>query len=91
MDSVDYAEKKKDNGGEIIYNRLRKSSKLQDGSIVLLHSIYQTSYEGVALFVEDLVKQGYELVTLSELFYYKGVEPDYSVVYLDGLGTISKK
>ena len=28
--------------------------KLKDGSIVLLHSIYQTSYDGVALFVEYL-------------------------------------
>lgn len=91
MDSVDYAEKKKANGGEIIYNRLKKSSKLGDGSIVLLHSIYQNSYDGVELFVEYLVEQGYELVTLSELFYYKGLEPEYDKVYIDGLGTTAKK
>lgn len=91
MDSVDYAEKKKENGAEIIYNRLKDSSKLGDGSIVLMHSIYQTSYDGIALFVEYLVEQGYELVTLSELFYYKGPEPKFDQVYLDGLGTTSKK
>ncbi len=91
MDSIDYREKNKEDGAEIIFERLKKSSKLQDGSIVLLHSIYQNSYEGVAMFVEYLVEQGYELVTLSELFYYKGLEPEYGKVYLDGLGTTAKK
>jgi len=91
MDSVDYKEKNKKDGADIIFNRLKNSSKLGDGSIVLMHSIYENSYEGIALFVEYLVNQGYELVTLSELFYYKGLEPDYGEVYLDGLGTTAKK
>ncbi len=91
MDSIDYAEKKKEDGADIIFNRLKKSSKLGDGSIVLLHSLYQNSYDGVAMFVEYLVEQGYELVTLSELFYYKGLEPEYEKVYIDGLGTTAKK
>jgi len=91
MDSVDYAEKNKKDGADIIYNRLKSSSKLKDGSIVLMHSIYQNSYEGIAKFVKYVTSQGYELVTLSELFYYKGLEPDYTEVYLDGLGTTAKK
>ena len=91
MDSVDYAEKKKEDGAQIIYNRLKKSSKLGDGSIVLLHSIYQNSCDAAEMFIEYLIQEGYELVTISELFYYKGFEPQYDKVYLDGRGTTSKK
>ena len=91
MDSVDYAEKNKKNGAEIIYNRLKNNAKLGDGSIVLLHSIYQNSCDGVELFMDDLAKEGYQFVTLSELFYYKGLDPSRDVVYLDGLGTTAKK
>lgn len=91
MDSVDYQEKNKEDGAQIIFNRLKKSSKLGDGSIVLLHSLYQNSCDGVAMFMEYLVQEGYELVTLSELFYYKGLEAEYDEVYLDGLGTTAKK
>lgn len=86
MDSVDYAEKKKENGAEIIYNRLINSTHLEDGSIVLLHSIYDNSYEAVAKFIPYLKEQGYELVTLSELFYYKGAELDTGIVYYNGYG-----
>lgn len=91
MDSIDYQEKKKADGADIIFNRLKKSSKLGDGSIVLLHSLYQNSYDAVEMFVEYLVNEGYELVTLSELFYYKGLEPAYDEVYLDGNGTTAKE
>ena len=38
-----------------------------------------------------LVQEGYELVTLSEMFYYKGVTPEFGAVYQDGNGKISKK
>ena len=57
----------------------------------MLHSIYQNSFDGVEKFVEYLVDEGYELVTLSELFYYKGVTPEFGAVYQDGNGRISKK
>ena len=63
----------------------------EEGGIVLLHSIYQNSYDGVEMFVEYLVQEGYELVTLSELFYYKGVTPGTGVVYQAGDGRISKR
>lgn len=90
LNSVDYAVKNQSDGAQSIYNKLINPEKLKDGCIVLLHSIYQNSYDGVALFVEELVEQGYELVTLSELFYYKGPEPEYGIVYRDGFGTPAK-
>jgi len=91
IDSADYKEKKKENGAQIIYDRLKSDIANADGGIVLMHSIYQNSYDGIERFVKYLVKEGYELVTLSELFYYKGVTTKTGVVYLDGKGTISSK
>ncbi len=38
-----------------------------DGSIVLMHDIYQTSADALDCFVEDLVNEGYKLVTVEEL------------------------
>jgi peptidoglycan/xylan/chitin deacetylase (PgdA/CDA1 family) len=92
MDSLDYKYKKQSDGAEVIFDRLvNHMDKAADGGIVLMHSIYQNSFEGVEKFVEYLVEEGYELVTLSELFYYKGVTPEFGAVYQDGSGRISKK
>ena len=56
-----------------------------------MHSIYQNSCDGIAMFMEHAHNLGYEFVTLSELFYYKGVDVQFGEVYLDGNGTTSKK
>lgn len=91
LDSIDYKEKNKEDGAQIIFERMKKSGYLRDGSIILLHSIYDNSYEAVAQFIPYLKEQGYELVTLSELFYYKysGEELERGVSYKDGYGAIS--
>ena len=86
MDSIDYREKKKEDGAQIIYERLKNSLYLEDGAIVLLHSIYENSYEAVALLIPCLKEQGYEFVTISELFYYKGFSPDTGIAYYTGFG-----
>ena len=92
MDSLDYKYKKQSDGSEAVYKRLMNTMvNAEEGGIVLLHSIYQTSYNGVEKFVEYLVQEGYELVTLSELFYYKGVTPEFGAVYQSGDGRISKR
>jgi len=86
MDSIDYREKNKADGAEIIYERLKNSKYLEDGAIVLLHSIYDNSYEAVAQLIPYLKEQGYEFVTMSEMFYYKGFSPDTGVTYYTGHG-----
>jgi len=92
MDSLDYKYKKQSDGAEVIYDRLVNSmASAEEGGIVLMHSIYQNSFDGVEKFVKYLVDKGYELVTLSELFYYKGVTPEFGAVYQNGSGKISKK
>ena len=86
MDSIDYQEKNKDDGAEIIYERLKNSKYLEDGAIVLLHSIYDNSYEATAMLLPYLKEQGYIFVTMSELFYYKGFTPDTGISYYTGFG-----
>ena len=86
MDSIDYREKNKADGATIIYERLKESKYLEDGAIVLLHSIYDNSYEGVAQLIPYLREQGYEFVTMSEMFYYKGFSPDTGITYYTGHG-----
>lgn len=91
IDSIDYKYKKDANGPELIYKRVLNYMDVADGAIVLMHSLYQNTYESVKMYVEYLTEEGYELVTLSELFYYKGVTPEFGAVYKNGKGEISKK
>ena len=41
--------------------------QVKDGSIILMHEIYQNSYEALELILDQLYKQGYEVVSVSEL------------------------
>lgn len=43
-----------------------------DGAIILMHSVHGTTAAAVKNIVPALIKQGYQLVTVSELAYYKG-------------------
>ena len=42
-------------------------SNVKDGSIVLLHDIYESTSDAVAIILEKLDAEGYEVVTVSEL------------------------
>lgn len=44
-----------------------------DGQIILMHSLYYTSAEATDKIMEELSAKGYQFVTVSELFYYKGI------------------
>lgn len=52
---------------------LKRCKKLEDGDIVLMHDLYPTTAKAVKKLVPRLVKQGFQLVTVDELFYYKGI------------------
>lgn len=65
------------------YERTMKQAK--DGAIILLHDQqgnFQT-VQALEMIIPDLLEQGYELVTCSELFFAKGVElsEDNDIVY----------
>lgn len=54
-------------------------SGVKDGSIILLHDVQPLPHptpEALDIIIPELKKQGYEFVTLSELFKRKGVTPE---------------
>ena len=44
----------------------------RDGDIVLMHDLYPSTADAVETVVPRLIEKGYQLVTVSELAYYKG-------------------
>lgn len=67
VDTLDWKTKNKD----AIISEVRKIENL-DGKIVLFHSIYETTADAIEVIVPELINQGYQLVTISEMAYYKG-------------------
>lgn len=45
-----------------------------DGAIVLMHDIHPTTVEACKTLIPELINDGYQLVTISELAYLKGVK-----------------
>lgn len=57
---------------------------VQDGDIVLMHEIYDSTADAVERMVPELIKQGYKLVTCQELVRAKtGSDPQPGVEYSD--------
>lgn len=69
--SVDPYDWKYRNPDVILQNILNNAF---DGGIILLHDIHATTVEAVPRVIDALREQGYELVTVSELFRRRGVE-----------------
>ena len=76
VDTLDWKSKNKD----AILNEVRKINNL-DGKIVLMHSIYESTADAVEELVPELINKGYQLVTVSELAYYKGSSLNVGEVY----------
>ena len=75
VDPVDW----KYHNADTVYNNIMKSAS--DGSIILLHDIYQTSVQGGLRAIDTLKNQGYEFVTVSELFRRRGITLQNGTVY----------
>lgn len=54
---------------------------VKDGSIVLMHDLYYSTGDATKIIVPWLVKQGYQLVTVSEMMEYKGIKLKPGSVY----------
>lgn len=52
-----------------------------DGAIILLHDLYDTSVAGAIAAIDELQKEGYTFVTVSELFRRKGQTLEAGVTY----------
>lgn len=54
---------------------------VQDGSIILMHDIFKESVDAAEVFIPQLISEGYELVTISELAASKGVDLENGTSY----------
>lgn len=75
VDTKDWKHRNSDKISETIM------SSVGDGDIVLMHDIYSTTATAVEKAVPELVKEGYQIVNVAELAYYKGVELENGKVY----------
>lgn len=48
-----------------------------------MHSIYGSTADAVETLVPDLIQRGYQLVTVSELAYYKNITLETGKIYYD--------
>lgn len=55
--------------------------KVKDGDIILMHDLYSSTAEASEVIIPQLVKEGYQLVTVSELLKYKGINPEKGKIY----------
>lgn len=57
--------------------------KVGDGDIILLHDFEgnEQTVEALKIIIPSLLKEGYEFVTISQLFKEKGVEPQHNIIY----------
>lgn len=62
IDTLDWDTKDADNTVKVILEQAKP------GSIILMHDIYSASAEAAERVIPELIKQGYQLVTVSELF-----------------------
>lgn len=79
--SVDTLDWKHRNTAKIIAN---VKSNVTDGSIVLMHDLYSTTGNAAEVIIPWLINHGYQLVTVSELMYYKGIRMYDGNVYYHG-------
>lgn len=78
VDSRDW----KSRNADAVYKKVL--SEVKDGDIVLMHSLYQSTADAVERLLPELAARGYQFVTVSELFYYKGITAECGKRYKNG-------
>ncbi|MEG0021467.1 MAG: polysaccharide deacetylase family protein [Bacilli bacterium] len=64
---------------QTVYKNIMSSTT--NGSVILLHDLYRSSIDGALMAMDDLKKQGFEFVSLEEMFALKGIEPHNQTVF----------
>ncbi len=54
---------------------------VSDGDIILMHDIYNSTADALEIFLPKLIDEGYQLVTVSELYYLRGQALEPKVPY----------
>ncbi|MDO4623293.1 MAG: polysaccharide deacetylase family protein [Eubacteriales bacterium] len=81
--SVDTLDWKYRNADTVYQNIMNNAG---DGSIVLMHDLYASSVQGALRAIDSLQAQGYEFVTVSELYRRKGLSLDGYQTYFSAKG-----
>lgn len=74
VDTEDWASRNRD-------KVLSRCKSIKDGDIVLMHDLYPSTAAAVEKLVPKLRRKGFQLVTVEELFYYKGIDAKGGKVY----------
>ena len=74
LDTLDW----KHRDADYVYNNIMQA---KDGEIVLMHDLYKSTVDAACRAIPELVKNGYELVTVQELFRRKGVTLETGTMY----------
>lgn len=72
VDSSDWENTKQGENGELKDANINTivenvMSDVEDGDIILMHDIYENTYEAFCIIIDKLYEQGFEVVTVSEL------------------------
>lgn len=63
----------------IVYRNIFDNVK--DGDIILMHDIFSSTAEATRVIIPELIRRGYQLVTVSELAQYRGVPLEPHKIY----------
>lgn len=63
------------------------SSVLKDGDIVIMHETHKSTAQGLGRLLDQLQAKGFELVTVEDLFWRRGVTPRAGQVYYSARNT----
>ena len=75
MDTADY----KTNSASVVCNQIVRAAR--DGGICCIHDTHQSTVVGSLQAIDILKQQGYQFVTIEELFYRRGITPQNGVIY----------
>lgn len=76
--SIDSMDWKSRNANAVISEVL---PHVRDGDIVLMHDLYESTYEASKTIISELTARGFQLVTVEELLLYRSGEYDQTAVY----------
>lgn len=71
MWNVDTQDWKSRNSKKIINETLKN---LSDGNIILMHDIYETTAKACEFIIPEIIKKGFQLVTIQDMMEYKNIE-----------------
>ena len=77
VDSLDWSSRDADS----VYNVV--TDEVYDGAIILMHDLYDSTYEASVRLIPWLIEHDYQLVTVSEMAYIKGVTMEPGQPYFD--------